>query len=127
MKNRARTFIAAAFASAALGIAATAYGQTRTASYALSDGKYTGRREYAYYGFVRVEALISRGRLVDIRVLEYPHDNGTSRYINGVALPYLIQEAVSAQSFKVDLVSGATFTSDAFARSLRDALGRAGG
>lgn len=127
MKNRARTFIAAAFASAALGIAATAYGQTRTASYGLSDGKYTGRREYAYYGFVRVEALISRGRLIDIRVLEYPHDNGTSRYINGVALPYLIQEAVSAQSFKVDLVSGATFTSDAFARSLRDALGRAGG
>ncbi len=126
MKNRTRIFIAAAFAGAALGIAAMAYGQARTASYRLSDGTYTGRREYAYYGFVRVRALVSSGRISDIRVLEYPHDNSTSRYINGVALPYLIQEAVGNQTSGVDFVSGATFTSNAFAKSLRDALSKAG-
>jgi len=126
MKDRPRIKIAGAALAVALGFAATANAQARTASYGLADGKFAGRREYAYYGFVRVQALISGGRLSDVRVLEYPHDNGTSRYINGVALPYLIQEAVSAQDFKVDLISGATFTSAAFVKSLGDALRRAG-
>lgn len=75
---------------------------------------------------MRVQALIRGGGLSDVRVLEYPSDNGTSRYINSVALPYLIQEAVSAQSHNVGFVSGATFTSQAFAKSLGDALRRAG-
>jgi uncharacterized protein with FMN-binding domain len=95
------------------------------AAYSLSDGRFMGRREYAYYGFVRVRAVVRHGKLSDVQVLEYPSDNGTSRYINGIALPYLVQEAVSAQSFRVDLISGATFTSVAFARSLREALLRA--
>ncbi len=128
MKSRTKKLMAAA--AAALGLAATANAQAnglaRTVSYRLADGTYTGRREYAYYGFVRVRALVRGGRLSDVRVLEYPNDNGTSRYINSVALPYLIQEAVSVQSYRVDLISGATFTSDAFTKSLRDALTRAG-
>ena len=125
MKNRALALMVAAVVAAALG-AAAAFGGARPVAYRHSNGKFTGRREYAYYGFVRVEALIRAGRLSDVQVLEYPHDNGTSRYINGVALPYLIQEAVSAQSHNVDIVSGATFTSQAFAKSLGDALRRAG-
>ena len=126
MKKRVRSFIAAATAAASLGITGMAWaraGQWRMAS---PTGGSPGRRVYAYYGFVRVEAMVRGGRLANVRVLEYPHDNSTSRYINGVALPYLIQEAVGAQSSRVDLISGATFTSDAFARSLRDALARAG-
>ena len=99
----------------------------QTVSYGLSDGMFEGRREYAYYGFVRVQAMVRNRRLSSVRVLEYPRDNGTSRYINGIALPYLIQEAVGAQSYQVDLISGATFTSVAFKKSLRDALRRAGG
>jgi len=126
MKNRIRKLAAGAAACVALGVAASAYTQARTAAYGLADGKFTGRREYAYYGFVRVEALVNGGRLSGIRILEYPHDNGTSRYINSVALPYLTQEAVSAQSDRVDIVSGATFTSVAFQKSLGDALRRAG-
>ncbi len=122
MRNRMRSLVIAA----AIGVLVAAHAAARTVSYRLADGRYTGRREYAYYGFVRVEALVRHGRLSDVRVIEYPHDNGTSRYINGIAVPYLVQEAVSVQGFRVDLVSGATFTSVAFARSLRDALARAG-
>jgi uncharacterized protein with FMN-binding domain len=126
MKNQTRRLISAAAAGAALALSTTASAQARMTAYGLSDGRYTGRREYAYYGFVRVEALVNRGRLSNVRVLEYPHDNGTSRYINGVALPYLIREAVHAQTHRVDLISGATFTSVAFEKSLADALRRAG-
>lgn len=96
------------------------------ASARLADGTYDGRREYAYYGYVKVQAVIKAGRLTDVRLYEYPNDNGRSHYINTVALPYLIQEAVDAQSWKVDLISGATFTSNAFAKSLQAALARAG-
>jgi len=117
----------AAAASVALAAAtATADAQARAAAYNLADGSFTGRREYAYYGWMRVRAIVSGGRLRDVRILEYPNDNGTSRYINGVALPYLIREAVNVQSSRVDLISGATFTSDAFQKSLADALRRAG-
>jgi uncharacterized protein with FMN-binding domain len=126
MKHRTQRLITASVAAAALAVSTAANAQARAVAYGLSDGRYMGRREYAYYGFVRVEALVHRHRLSNVRVLEYPHDNGTSRYINGVALPYLIQEAVQAQSHRVDLISGATFTSVAFERSLADALRRAG-
>jgi uncharacterized protein with FMN-binding domain len=118
--------VTAMVASAALGVSANAGAEARLAAYGLADGTYTGRREYAYYGWMRVRAIVSGGRLRDVRILEYPSDNGTSRYINSVALPYLIQEAVQMQSSRVDLVSGATFTSDAFTKSLADALRRAG-
>jgi uncharacterized protein with FMN-binding domain len=90
------------------------------------DGTYTGTRSYAYYGFIKVQAVIKNRTLTDVTVLEYPNDNGRSHYINNVALPYLIQEAVDAQSYKVDFISGATFTSDAFTKSLQAALKSAG-
>jgi uncharacterized protein with FMN-binding domain len=99
---------------------------TRTAAYSLKDGTFTGKREYAYYGYVKVQAIIRNGSLTDVKILEYPNDNGRSHYINNVALPYLIQEAVDAQTYKVDFISGATFTSSAFIKSLQEALKPAG-
>lgn len=92
----------------------------------MKSGTFSGKREYAYYGYVRVQAIIQNGTLADIKVVEYPSDNGRSRYINSIALPYLIQETVSANTWKVDLISGATFTSVAFLRSLQEALKAAG-
>ncbi len=98
----------------------------QNASYSLKDGAFTGRREYAYYGYVKVQAIVRNGSLSDVRVLEYPNDNGRSHYINSIALPYLIQEAVDAQTYRVDFISGATFTSNAFIKSLQAALKPAG-
>ncbi len=92
----------------------------------LKSGAFTGKRQYAYYGYIKVQAIVQSGSLTDIKVLEYPSDNGRSQYINQIALPYLIQEAVDAQSWRVDLISGATFTSEAFVLSLQAALKQAG-
>ena len=99
---------------------------TQTASYSLKDGTFTGKREYAYYGYVKVQAIVRNGSIADVKILEYPNDNGRSHYINNIALPYLIQEAVDVQSYKVDFISGATFTSNAFVKSLQEALKPAG-
>ena len=86
------------------------------------DGIYRGTAANAYYGIVQLQAIIKGGKLVSVKVLQYPNDRNTSRYINAHALPVLQREAIRAQSAKVDVVSGATLTSDAYAKSLASAL-----
>ncbi len=86
------------------------------------DGSYLGKVTDAYYGNLQVKAIIVNGRLVDIKMLDYPHNGGNSIYINSYALPILRREAIRAQSAKVNAVSGASETSPAFKRSLLSAL-----
>lgn len=87
-----------------------------------ADGEYTGPVTDAYYGNVQVKAIVQGGKLSDVQFVEYPNDRRTSVRINNVAMPYLISEAIQAQSAKVDTISGATLTSEAFAQSLQVAL-----
>ncbi|MEK7594550.1 MAG: FMN-binding protein [Patescibacteria group bacterium] len=89
------------------------------------DGQYTGSSEDAFYGFVQVKAVISGGRLVSVEFLTYPNSHRNSEEINKAAMPILQQEAIKAQSSKVDIVSGATDTAQAFTRSLETALSSA--
>jgi uncharacterized protein with FMN-binding domain len=89
------------------------------------DGTYSGEIADAYYGQVQVQADIQGGRLMTVHVLQYPADRRTSRYINSQALPLLESEVVSAQTARVDIVTGATLTSVAYLRSLNSALARA--
>ena len=91
----------------------------------LVDGSYQGPAADAYYGVVQVQALVQGGQLASVKVLKYPNDRNTSRYINSQALPVLLQEAVQSQGGQVDIVSGATLTSQAFIQSLAGALGQA--
>jgi len=89
------------------------------------DGVYTGISADAYYGLVQVRVTISGGRLTDVQFLSYPNERSTSLSINGVAMPYLKQEAIQAQSANVNTVSGASNTSAAFRKSLGSALSQA--
>lgn len=91
-----------------------------------ADGRYKGTSANAYYGRVQVEAVVQGGHVVSVNVLSYPNDRRTSRYINGQALPRLGREAIHAQSANVDMVSGATLTSNAYRQSLSAALAAAG-
>jgi uncharacterized protein with FMN-binding domain len=96
---------------------------TTTGSY--KDGSYTGSIADAYYGNVQVRAVISGGRVTNVTFLQYPHTHSTSVYINQQAMPYLQQEAIKAQSTHVNIISGATYTSQAFIQSLGNALSQA--
>jgi uncharacterized protein with FMN-binding domain len=89
------------------------------------NGTYKGPATDAYYGMVQVQANVANGQLASVKVLQYPNDRRTSRYINSQALPVLKQEAIVAQSGDVDFVSGATFTSQAYVHSLNQALAQA--
>jgi uncharacterized protein with FMN-binding domain len=90
-----------------------------------TDGSYTGASSDAYYGNIQVRVTISGGKISDVVFLDYPQDRGTSREINGQAMPYLKQEAIAAQSSNVDIISGATDSSLAFRQSLASALAQA--
>jgi uncharacterized protein with FMN-binding domain len=52
----------------------------------------------------------------------YSYHTDRSQYIMSQSLPYLRQEFLSTQSANVQLVSGATYTSQAFEQSLQSAL-----
>ena len=66
------------------------------------------------------------GRSPNVDVVQYPDGNGRDREINDYALPILVQETLSAQSANIDMVSGATVTSDGYLQSLQSALDQAG-
>ncbi len=89
-----------------------------------TDGAYTGPVTDAFYGPMQVEAVIRGGALSNIKVLQSPSDV-PSQEINGFALPQLVSEAIQAQSGNVNIVSGATLSSEAFAQSLAAALASA--
>jgi uncharacterized protein with FMN-binding domain len=91
------------------------------------NGTYTGPEVDAQYGLVQVQAVVQNGKIVNVQFLEYPNDRRTSVRINSIAMPDLQQEAIQAQSANVDLITGATLTSEAFAMSLQSALDQAKG
>ena len=81
-----------------------------------------GSSEGTRYGPVQVRVKIRAHRLVSVDALDYPSSGRRDREISSFALPQLQQEAVAAQSAHIDTVSGATFTSDGYRRSLQSAL-----
>ncbi|HVU09755.1 MAG TPA: FMN-binding protein [Phototrophicaceae bacterium] len=89
------------------------------------DGTYTGPSVDAFYGQVQVQITVQGGKLTNVQFLDYPHDRRTSQMINSQAMPWLTQEAIQAQSAYVNIISGATLTSQAFAQSLYTALNQA--
>lgn len=94
-------------------------------NYVYKNGTYIGSVADAYYGNVQVRAIIAGGKITDVQFLAYPNDRQTSLSINTQAIPDLKNEAIVAQSANVDIVSGATATSQAFVQSLQSALSQA--
>lgn len=89
------------------------------------DGTYTGQPADAFYGLINVAVTISGGKITAVNFLQYPNDNPNSIEINDQAMPYLQQETIQAQSANVNIISGATDTSQAFVQSLSSALSQA--
>ena len=90
------------------------------------DGTYTGNSEDTQYGPVQVRATISGGKLTDVTVLQVPDNGRYEDQIVTVAIPILHSEALSKQSANIDIVSGATYTSQGYSQSLQSALNQAG-
>lgn len=100
-------------------------GSPQTANSVLKDGQYTGDPSQNIYGTIQVKAIIQNGKIADVQFLQYPNDRDESIQINTQAMPILKQEAIQAQNAHVDIVSGATDSSQSFQESLQSALDQA--
>jgi uncharacterized protein with FMN-binding domain len=74
------------------------------------------------YGPVQVQVTVRSSRIVSADAITYPQGGGRDQEINSRAIPQLDQETMQAQSARIDTVSGATYTSDGYRRSLQSAL-----
>jgi uncharacterized protein with FMN-binding domain len=103
----------------------TQTGGTPATTGSFKNGSYTGGAADAQWGNVQVKITIQNGRLTNVQFLQYPNHRDRSVEINNYAMPQLTSEAIQAQSAQVDVISGATDTSEAFMQSLSDALSQA--
>ncbi len=85
---------------------------------------YRGAGAKNPYGTVQVSIKVTGGKIVAADAT-YP-TTGDSARINPPAVAKLKQSTLKAQSGDVDAVSGATFTSESYAKSLQAALDKAG-
>jgi uncharacterized protein with FMN-binding domain len=108
---------ASAVASAAPAAASATTGAAATT--------ITGTTVSTRYGDVAVEVTIASGKITAVQAVSLP-SGGRSGQISAYASPVLASEALTAQSASIDIVSGATYTSQAYAQSLQAALDQAG-
>ncbi|PKT74457.1 FMN-binding protein [Streptomyces populi] len=73
------------------------------------------------YGPVQVRLTMSGGKITKAEAVQAPA-GGTSSQKTELSVPKLNQEAVAAGSADIDSVSGATYTSEGYKKSLQSAL-----
>ena len=78
------------------------------------------------YGQLSVKVTVNGSRIVDVSLASIQVAEQTSQYIAQQSVPVLRNEVLSAQNARIQAVSGATYTSEAYIRSLQSALSRAG-
>jgi uncharacterized protein with FMN-binding domain len=82
----------------------------------------TGQDVSFRYGDLEVKVTRVGTRITDVSVVRADVSDPHSQSIDQVAIPELRQEAISAQSARIDGVSGASYTSAAYEQSLQSAL-----
>jgi uncharacterized protein with FMN-binding domain len=97
-----------------------------TTSAAAASGTVLGDSADTRWGPVQVQITVQNGKITAVTVPVYPNNNGRDQEINATALPILVQETLTAQNASIDMVSGATVTSDGYLTSLQSALDKAG-
>ncbi|MGW2426286.1 FMN-binding protein [Streptomyces sp. NPDC001709] len=86
-----------------------------------SAGTVTGDATQTQYGTVQVRLTVAGGKITKAEAVQAPK-GGLSDQKTALAVPKLNQEAVTAQSAQIDAVSGATYTSTGYKKSLQSAL-----
>jgi hypothetical protein len=83
-------------------------------------GRFAGNQVSTPYGQVTVTLTMSAGKITDVTAV-LPL-TGQSKQVSGNAGPKLRQQVLTKQSATIDTVSGATYTSEGYRKSLQSAL-----
>ena len=79
------------------------------------------------FSIISVRVTLTGGELTKVETVELSGENARTEAINARAEPILREEALKAGSAKIDVVSGATYTSQSYRQSLQAAIDRARG
>jgi uncharacterized protein with FMN-binding domain len=88
------------------------------------NGTFTGDSVDISYGFVQVAITVVNGKITDAQAVRVPSARN-DRYTN-MSVPVLRQRTLAAQSSQISGVSGASYTSFGWFKSLQSALTKAG-
>jgi uncharacterized protein with FMN-binding domain len=99
---------------------------TGTGSTSADTVTIVGSSVQTRYGPVQVSVTVTAGQIADVQALQVPGGHHESVQINARATPILAQEVLDAQSARIDTVSGATYTSEAYAQSVQSAIDQRG-
>jgi uncharacterized protein with FMN-binding domain len=99
---------------------------TATSSAAAASKTVAGQSVQTRYGIVQVQVVVSGKKIDNVSFLQLTADDPHSQDINDQAGPMLLQETLSAQSSHIDVISGATYTSEGYLESLQSALDQVG-
>lgn len=83
-----------------------------------------GTSEQYGYGVLSVKATVKGHHIVDVAVANLQTAESYSQQIAQYVIPMLRKEVLSAQSARVNIITGATYTCEAYLYSLQAALGR---
>ncbi|MEU5752368.1 FMN-binding protein [Streptomyces sp. NPDC047829] len=111
-------------AASAAGGAPPAAAQSPQGGRGAGSGTVTGDAVRTEYGPVQVRVTVSGGRVTAAEAVQAPR-GGRSDQVTADAVPRLNQAAVAAGNADIDAVSGATYTSAGYQRSLQSALDKA--
>jgi hypothetical protein len=85
----------------------------------------TGPPMVTPFSLVQVRATLTHGRLTGVQTVALTGDGPHTQALNARAEPILRREALRAHSARIDVVSGATYTSRVWIESLRAAIEQA--
>jgi uncharacterized protein with FMN-binding domain len=80
---------------------------------------------FSRFGNVQVQVTVSNGKITKLVAVDYPNADPQSAEISQYSIPVLGQEVLQAQGTNIDVVSGATYTTQAYAQSVQAALDKA--
>ena len=87
----------------------------------------TGAVDNTSYGPMQVQVTMAGSKITGVKVLQQTNTGSLSQQIDANAIPQLTKETLAAQSARIDAVSGASYTSAGYIKSLQSALDQAGG
>lgn len=91
-----------------------------------ASGIYSGDTAQTAWGPVQVQITVAGGQITAAKALQWPNGDRRSQSIAQQSIPYLIQQTLTTKSANVVGVSGASYTSDGWRRSLASARSKAG-
>ena len=118
--------ISVGYAVAPKSVSELALAQPQSAGASFGSGVYDGPEVRNARGLYQARITVTEGKVTNVEAVHAGSTLPQSLEINAFAIPMLVERVLAAQSWDVEAVSGASFTSPGFTESLKGAFDMAG-